>query len=81
MIQRSLFTKQKQSHRNITQIYGYQRAKVEGRDGTGTCTLLYVEWMVNRDLMYCTGNTTQYSVITYMGKKNLKKNGYVYMYN
>ena len=31
--------------------------------------------------MYSTGKYTQYSVVTYMGKKNLKKNGYMYMYN
>ena len=28
----------------------------------------------------CTGNSTQYSVITYM-EKNLKKNGYIDVYN
>ena len=31
------------------------------------CTLWYMEWMVNRDLMYSTGNSTYYSLITYMG--------------
>ena len=37
--------------------------------------------MINKDLLYNTGNCTQYSVITYMGK-NLKKNGerYIYIY-
>ena len=34
----------------------------------------------NKDLLYSTGNSTQYSVITYM-RKNLKKNEYMYMYN
>ena len=28
----------------------------------------------------CTGKSTQYSMITYM-RKNMKMNGYVYMYN
>ena len=46
--------------------------------GTGICTLLYIEWMVNRDLLYSTGNSTQYSVIIYTGK-NLKMIGYVYV--
>lgn len=40
--------------------------------GIGTFTLLYVEWMVNRDLLHSTGNSTQYSVITYMGKESEK---------
>ena len=65
--------------------------------GTGICTVLYMEWMDNRDLLYSTGNSiTQYSAIIYMGKesllgllakikciweKNLQKNANVYMYN
>ena len=35
---------------------------------------------MNKDLLYSTGNSILYSVITYMGK-DLKKNGYMYMYN
>ena len=34
MIQRNLFTKQKQTHRHRKQTYGYQRGK-EGRDKLG----------------------------------------------
>ena len=30
--------------------------------------LLYMEWMVNGDLLSSPGNSIQYSVITYMGK-------------
>ena len=44
---------------------------------TGTCTLLHMEWMVNQDLLYCTGNSTQYSVITYVGKESDKEWIYV----
>lgn len=33
---------------------------------TGTCTLLYTEWMVNGDLYYSTGKSSQCSVIIYM---------------
>ena len=36
--------------------------------GIGMCTWLYMDWMVNRDLLYSTGDSTQCSVITYMGK-------------
>ena len=33
------------------------------------------------DLLYSTGNSTQYSVMTYMGKesKKEKKSGYIYV--
>ena len=41
--------------------------------GTGICTLFYMEWMVNRDLLYSTGNSTQNSVITHMGKESEKE--------
>ena len=36
--------------------------------------------MFSGDLLYSTGNSTQYPVITYMGKESEKKNGYAYMY-
>ena len=45
--------------------------------GIGTYTLLCMEWMAHRDLLYSTGNFTQYYVITYV-RKNLKMNGYVW---
>ena len=73
-----LLTKQKQTHRLGKHSNGYQRGQVirgsgEGGGmnlefGIGVCTLLCMEWMVNGDLLYSTGNSTQYSVITYMGK-------------
>ena len=79
----NLFTKQKQTHRSRNEIYGYQRemwGEVINQDvGINTYTLLYIKQMTNKDLLYNTGNYTQYSVITYMGK-NLKKNGYMYIY-
>ena len=33
----------------------------------------YMEWMLNRDLLYRRGNSTQYSVIIYMGKESEKE--------
>ena len=36
---------------------------------TGICTLLYMECMVSGDLLHSTGNSTQYSVITSVGKE------------
>ena len=35
--------------------------------GNGKCTLLCIEWMVNRDLLGSTEDSTQNSVITYLG--------------
>ena len=32
-----------------------------------------IEWMVNVDRLYSTGNATQYSAITYMGKESEKE--------
>ena len=54
-------------------------AELGGMDwgfGTGIYTLLYMEWMVSRDLLYSTKKSTQYSVITW--GKNLKEKGCVY---
>ena len=36
-------------------------------------TLLYIKWIPNTDLLYSTGNSTQYSVMTYMGKESKKE--------
>ena len=36
-------------------------------------TLLYIKQIINKDLLYSTGNSIQYSVITYMGKESEKR--------
>ena len=41
--------------------------------------LLYIEWINSKVLLYSTGNSTQYSVITYMGKESEKKRIYKYI--
>ena len=61
----NLFKKQKQTHRLQKQTYGYQRGRVGGEGGIGKWNM---EWMINRDLLYSTGKSTQCSVITYMEK-------------
>ena len=45
--------------------------------GIGTGTLLCMEWMVNVDLLYSVGLSTQYFGITSIGKESEKKTGYV----
>ena len=68
----NFYTKQKQTHRLEKQSYGTTVDKrYRGMDwglGIGICTLLYTEWMVNGNLLQSTGNSTQYSAVTYMGK-------------
>ena len=40
--------------------------------------LLYIKQITNKDLLYSTGNSIQYSVTAYMGKEPEK--GYIYIY-
>ena len=81
MTQMNLSTKQKQSHRLREQIYGYQgeglRGGIDWEFGIDMYTLLYLKYITNRDLLYSTGNSTQYSIITYMGKESEKEWIYV----
>ena len=49
--------------------------------GIDMYTLLYVKHITNKDLLYGTGNSTQFSLMAYMGKESKqKKSGYKYMY-
>ena len=57
---------------------------MDGEFGVGRCKLLHLEWINTKVLLYSTGNSTQYSIITYMGKeskKEWKKSGYRHIYN
>ena len=70
MIQGNLFTKQKRTHRLRKQTWlpkgkGRDRDKLGGSD-QHIYTAIYK--IVNKDLLYSTGNSTQHSVITY-GKR------------
>ena len=65
------FTKQKQTHRSRKQTYGYQGAsmgEINWEIGIDIYTLLEIEQITNKDLLYSTGNSSQYSVMAYMGK-------------
>ena len=42
-------------------------------------TLLYIKQIINKDLLYSTGDSTQYSAITYMRKESKKEWIYVYV--
>ena len=56
------------------QSMGSQRVNTTER-----LTLLYIRQITNKDLLYRTGNSTQYSLITYTRK--LSKKEYMLMYN
>ena len=76
MLQMNLFTKQKQSHRQRKQIYGYQMVNGGGVDwefGINRYTLLYIKQINNKDLLYSTGNYIQDLVITYNKKESEKE--------
>ena len=44
-------------------------------------TLIHMEWISNKNLLYSTGKSTQYSVVTYMGKEPEKEWMCIYTYN
>ena len=63
-----------QSHRCRKQSFSYQEKNGE-RDNLGDwdwCIHTTIYKIYNKDLLYATGNSTQYSIMTYM-EKNLKK--------
>ena len=47
--------------------------------GIDIYTLLYIKQITNKDLLYSTGNSTKYSVMTYMGKESKREWIYVYV--
>ena len=73
-------TQQKQTHRHRQQIYGYQRGKGRGINQELRISIYKLLYKINnKDLLYTTGNYSQYLVITYNGKEFLK-NLYIYKY-
>ena len=73
----NLFTEQKQTQRHRKHSKGNQRGKAGGginqKIGINIYTLLYIKQITNKDLLYSTGNSTQYLVITYKGKESEKE--------
>ena len=47
--------------------------------GIDIYTLLYIKQITNKDLLYSTRNSTQYSVMTYIGIGSKKEWIYVYV--
>ena len=82
----NLFTKQKLqklSHRCRQQTCGYQGGKgwggINWETGAHMYTLLDIKEITNKNLLYSTGNSIQYSAMTYMGTE-YKMSGYRYMH-
>ena len=70
-----ILTKQKQIHRHRKQTYGYQRrwgGWINQEFGINIYILLYIKQITNKDLLYSTGNYTQYFVINYKRKESEK---------
>ena len=47
--------------------------------GVNIYVLLYIKQVTNKDLLHGTGKSTQFSVITYMGKESEKQLIYMYV--
>ena len=56
-----------------------RRGEINQEFGISTYILLYIKWITNKDLLYSTGKSTQYSVMTYMGKESKKEWIYIYV--
>ena len=72
-----LVYKEKESHRHRKQTYDYQKGKEGGRInqevGINLYILPYIIQINNKNLVYSTGNCTQYFVITSKGKESEKE--------
>ena len=70
------FFLQTETDSRLWRTYGYRKGQVREVGGmdwgfrTGICTLRYMEWLANGDLLDSTENSTQYSVISYVGKES-----------
>ena len=67
-----------ETHRLQKQTYSYQRGQMgAGRKGLGfgigMCPLLYMEWIVSGNLVYSTGHSTQYFLMSYIRKESEKR--------
>ena len=49
---------------------GERRGGINWEIGVDINTLLYIKQITNKDLLYSRGNSTQYSVMVYMGKES-----------
>ena len=77
----NLFTKQKQTpdiEIKLMVTIGERSRGINQAFRIKIYTLLYIKQITNKELLYSTGNSTQYLVITYNGREC--KNKYIYLY-
>ena len=74
-----LFTKEKQNYRCRKQTWlpGDGGGGINWEIGIDVYILLYIKQITSKNLLYSTRNSTQYSVMTYMGKESKKEWIYV----
>ena len=79
MTQINISTKHKQTHRHKEQTCGCHGGGIDWEFRINIYTLLYIKYIVNKVLLYSTGNNIQYPMINHNGKENEKE--YIYMCN
>ena len=80
MAQMNLFAKQKQKHRLENNLIDTKRERADQMNweiGIDIYTLLCIKQVVNEDLIYSTGNSTQCSVTTKLIRKSKEEGIYV----
>ena len=80
MIHMNLFTKQKRTHRLREQTYGYRAGGIVREFGIDTYLLLYLKYIINKILLYSTGNSAQ-CLWQPRWDGSFGENGYVHMYD
>ena len=68
-----------ETYRLRKQIYGWWGEGIVRDYGKVMYTLLYLKWIINKDLMYGTWNSAQCYMAAWMGE-GLGENGYMYIY-
>ena len=77
----NLFIRQKKNHRyrKVMVTKGETGGRINQEFEINRYTLLYIKQIINKNLLYSTGNYIQYLIITYNGK-NICVCIYIYIY-
>ena len=76
-----IYKTEKDSQALKTNLWLPEEKGINQEIGISVHTLLYIKQVINKDLLYSTGNSTQYLKITYNGKEYEKYVCIIYMYN
>ena len=61
--------RESETQKTNLQLLGGKREGTNQKIGIDMFTLLNIKWIIDKDLLYSTGNSTQYLVMIYMGKE------------